>query len=53
MNLYSGQPWSELDIEDLKASIERGDSIEEIADFLCRDVEEVSAKLAELEQATR
>ena len=28
--------WSEMDIDDLKAAIEHGSSIEEAAQFLCR-----------------
>lgn len=28
--------WTEMDIDDLKAAIEHGSSIEEAAEFLCR-----------------
>jgi hypothetical protein len=31
-----GKPWSEVDEADLISTIERGDSIEEAAIFLCR-----------------
>jgi hypothetical protein len=40
-NINSGQPWSEMDLFDLRNSLEHGSSIEEVAEFLCRDVEEV------------
>jgi hypothetical protein len=35
MDIYDGAPWTEMDIDDLKAAIESGASIEEAA-FLCR-----------------
>jgi hypothetical protein len=40
-NINSGRPWSEMDLFDLRSSLEWGRSIEEVAEFLCRDVEEV------------
>jgi hypothetical protein len=36
MDIYDGADWTEMDIEDLKASIAAGHSIEEAAEFLCR-----------------
>jgi hypothetical protein len=36
MDIYDGAPWTEMDIDDLKAAIEAGRSIEEAAEFLCR-----------------
>jgi len=48
MNVNSGQPWSEGDLWDLRNSLAHGGSIEEVADFLCRDTDEVSAKMAQL-----
>jgi hypothetical protein len=36
MDIYDGAEWTEMDIEDLKAAIEHGRSIEEAAEFLCR-----------------
>jgi hypothetical protein len=42
------QPWSQMDIEDLKASHAYGDDIEQIASFLCRRIGEVREKAAEL-----
>jgi hypothetical protein len=35
-DIYDGADWTEMDIEDLRASIEFGRSIEEAASFLCR-----------------
>src|SRR5258708_15495675 len=38
MDIYDGAAWTEMDIEDLKAEIEHGRTIEEAAEFLCRAV---------------
>ena len=35
-DIYDGEPWSEMDLWDLKNSLAYGDSIEEVAEFLCR-----------------
>lgn len=43
-----GKPWSEMDLADLRNSLEHGDSVEQIAEFLCRDRHEVEAKIAEI-----
>ena len=50
MDIYDEEDWTEMDIEDLKAAIEGGASIQEAADLLCRadGVEEVARKCAEL-----
>lgn len=48
MNINAGNPWSDVDMADLENCVARGDSVEEIADFLCRDVKEVKAKIATL-----
>jgi hypothetical protein len=48
LNVNSGKPWSEMDIRDLKVALQYSRTVAEIADFLCRDVEEVEAKIAEL-----
>ena len=48
-NVSSGTPWSEQDIRDLREAVQRGERVEEIATFLCRDVHEVFAKIAALE----
>jgi hypothetical protein len=50
MDIYDGADWTEMDIEDLKASIAAGRSIEEAAEFLCRadSVDDVARKCEEL-----
>jgi hypothetical protein len=50
MDIYDGADWTDMDIEDLKASIAAGRSIEEAAEFLCRadSVDDVARKCAEL-----
>jgi hypothetical protein len=40
-NVNSGTPWSDFDLDELEELIEKGRSIESIADYLCRDVDEV------------
>jgi hypothetical protein len=49
-DLNDGKPWSEIDLFDLRNSLAYGDSIEEVAGFLCRagTVEEVKRKAEEL-----
>jgi hypothetical protein len=47
-NTNSGKPWSAGDLEDLRYCLAAGEPAEQIADFLCRDVDEVRAKTAEL-----
>lgn len=48
-NINSGKLWSVMDLTDLHNGLHIGAPIEELADFLCRDVEEVRAKAAELQ----
>jgi hypothetical protein len=50
MDIYDGADWTEMDIDDLKAALESGSSIEEAASFLCRadSVEDVARKAEEL-----
>src|SRR5258707_1261042 len=36
MEIYDGEEWSEMDIEDLRSIIDAGATIEEAAEFLCR-----------------
>ena len=47
-NVNSGKPWSEMDIRDLKVALQYNRTVADLGDFLCRDVEEVEAKIAEL-----
>jgi hypothetical protein len=44
-----GEPWSQVDLSDLRASLEFGDSVEQAAELLRRSVDEVAAKLRELD----
>jgi hypothetical protein len=46
--LNTGQPWSERELRDLRQSIEDGEPVLEIADFLCRTPQEVIDKAKEL-----
>ena len=48
MNANTGKSWSEMDLFDFGNSLGRGDTIEAVAEFLCRDVEELHAKLRQL-----
>jgi hypothetical protein len=49
-HVYDGEPWSEMDLWDLKNSLAHGESIEEVAEFLCRSgtLDEVRRKAEEL-----
>lgn len=49
-DLNDGKEWSYMALQDLRAAIEAGDTIEEAARFLCRstNVAEVAAKAREL-----
>src|SRR3982074_1309863 len=48
-DICDGAAWTEMDIDDLKAAIEHGDSLEEAAEFLCRSgsIDEVAPKARE------
>jgi len=48
MNLNSGKPWSQTALYDLRYWLEHGDSVEQVAELLCRDVNEVREKMVEL-----
>jgi hypothetical protein len=50
MDIYDGQEWSAMDIEDLKSLMEAEATIEEAAEFLCRadGVDDVARKCEEL-----
>jgi hypothetical protein len=47
-HLYSGKPWSEVDMADLRRLAELGVPTEEVAGILLREVDEVGQKLTEL-----
>jgi hypothetical protein len=44
----SSKPWSAVELDDLQRGLRIGVSIEVIADFIKRDVEEVKSRAAEL-----
>ena len=44
MDANSGEPWSEMDIQDLRASLDFGNTIADAASMLCRDEDEVRQK---------
>jgi len=46
-----GSPWSEMDLFDLANCVRLKQSVEEIADFLCRPVSEVHDKIVELDRS--
>ena len=52
-NVNSGKEWSEMDVADLRQFMRLDKSIEETADFLCRDVEKVREKQVELRRSDR
>jgi hypothetical protein len=55
IDIYDGAEWTEMDVEDLKAEVEHGRSIEEAAQFLCRadSVDDVRRKAKELGLAAK
>jgi hypothetical protein len=44
MDANSGEPWSEMDVEDLRHSLDYGNTFAATARFLCRDEDEVRQK---------
>jgi hypothetical protein len=44
----AGRPWSEADLENLRAELKRGAPLAEIADLLGRDVWQVEVKVEQL-----
>jgi hypothetical protein len=50
-DIYDGEPWTEMDVQDLTAALKYGDTIEEAATHLCRSgtVDDVRRKAEELE----
>jgi hypothetical protein len=41
-NINSGEPWSAFDLAELEELLKLGQPIADIADYLCRDVDEVT-----------
>jgi hypothetical protein len=50
LDIYDGADWTEMDIDDLRAAIESGCTIEDAAETLCRSgsVDDVTQKCGEL-----
>jgi hypothetical protein len=48
MDANSSAPWSEVDIQDLRASLDFGNTIADAAIMLCRDEDEIRQKMKEL-----
>jgi hypothetical protein len=50
MDIYDGTAWTEMDLDDLKAAIESGCTIQDAAETLCRSgsVDDVERKCREL-----
>ena len=44
--INSGEPWSAMDMADLEEFLTEGQQVTDIANYLCRTVEEVEAKIA-------
>ena len=55
MDIYDGADLTEMDIDDLRAAIEAGRSIEEAAEFLCRadSVDDVARRCVTPDPTTR
>jgi hypothetical protein len=51
LNIYDGDPWTEMDVSDLTAALKYGETIEEAAMHLCRSgtVDDVRRKAEEVE----
>jgi hypothetical protein len=47
--INAGKPWSPMDMEDLFDFYETGMPVVDIADYLCRTVDEAQAKIDEVE----
>jgi hypothetical protein len=48
MDANSGEPWTEMDIQDLRASLDFGNTYADAASMLRRDEDEVRRKAKEL-----
>jgi hypothetical protein len=47
MSASSGKPWSEVDLFDFGNTLGRGDTMEQVAEFLCRDGRMLPSRVAE------
>src|SRR5215469_15738500 len=50
-NLNTGTPWHAGEDEDIRGMLDHDESIEEIADFLCRTPSEVRQRISEIAEA--
>lgn len=50
-NLNTGTPWSTWADQDIRAGLDRRESIEELAEFLCRTKAEIMERIAEIAEA--
>jgi hypothetical protein len=50
-NLNTGTPWSSWDDQDIRWQLDHNQSIEEIANFLCRTPSEVRQRIREIAEA--
>ena len=50
--INAGEPWSDMDLADLDEFVAAGKPIGQIAEYLCRGVDEVEAKVASLRGPT-
>src|SRR5262245_44017490 len=50
IDIYDGEPWTNMDVDDLIAALRHGDTIQDAARFLCRSgtVDQVRRKAEEL-----
>jgi hypothetical protein len=46
--INAGEPWSAMDLADLEEFLTSGAPVSEIAEYLCRTVDEVERKIASL-----
>jgi hypothetical protein len=53
MNTQHEKPWPAIDVAELRYGLAFGSSVEEMADFLHRDVDDVRHKIAVEAQRTR
>ena len=53
MNTQLEKPWPAIDVAELRYGLAFGSSVEEMADFLHRDVDDVRHKIAVEAQRTR
>lgn len=48
-DIHTGEPWSDMAVEDLQEQWRTGADLEELSRYLCRDWRDISRKCAELD----